>query len=888
MIGERRPTWSIDRIELVYSNPRHNRWQLFQSRHGSTTQPAHTEQAFYREQIQILLDCIHKMLAKALEKSDLNITLAKHYAKTSGSYIRAVDTANKLASNKDILAIIGDKNFLVTEGLPVSSIDKIHEFLKAITNQAFEDEDVPSLNRDEALDLLSILPILKTWDLWGMLLPEWLREGLNHTWPDKGKEFFNRWKSQTFYSARLTFHNNSSDKKSGILDYRVDTELFTSSSDSPARSEMPEQGDFFDFSFSPTDETEKRLYYTYAFFIDTIQKFIAGDPGTVFIICYPLDVHGRRHFLQVYFRLAGHKTKILSTKHLWQSWMSIHQSIFGPAALQIIRETLSQIDIEAFNLTLSQQLQSIALQKGGKRVVDDEELQSLFCEVAPIALPMESICQRVPAKNMYYEWKYKATATIENLLGDAWQASSLRSRYDHIPALIPTLPDLFFKFPRQETGFIEADQLHPLREIFARQLLSRRWRLTRMLNRLPSGPLYDLLIAGYGIDQEDVEKAAAELSSFRKVADRLDLKWRQEILRRIRDRQFLTKKDIPISDVERDSLDKLLSTNLAQWQTKYMTPQQQNNFALVTIYLELTWRKLMSNYPDSQGGLFKHPHTMFHGMLRKGKTPEQIGTAYKVFFQQIIDMEITPSEDTSRVYKRTTEYVGFTDLRNELESGNNISGTAWDKFKMFRNAKFRSDKICQISLKDFGKWSYRHPTKTEEEENDILLEKLAADYGISPGDILYIDYIAHDNGISRGGGVEYIGWSTSGSSSDPVDGKLVHLLWSFQPSSDNNRSEKMGGKKYEVDEKKLSYAIEESSSNLKELGSEKLSDIAKLICYRYLGRFVMLTGNRMLQVQLENTKLRATWIDCISDRFAYYCCIGTARHSCMSKADHHE
>lgn len=292
--------------------------------------------------------------------------------------------------------------------------------------------------RSTLVHLLSALPVLPHWDLWGLCSEQSDKNNGKKTLLSE----LERSISSVVYAAQLKYHSPSitEGESLGLLGYpaRVRVCYAESGQDNQAPIFTTEE-DFFTYCHSPSDKNnEKSLYLAYGMLIDATNIALLGespdkgsdedtkDKGTsqadpnngqndnqmpalseptsqqsgasgdekkesvFFYVAYPITTSlGRRHFWHIWLRPDNPEATL---EQLWTSWWPVHQRLLNwPILHAALASELEQLDI-----AYAQEEIQAEIARGGTAALKDESgkfnVEKLVCTYAYMLFPMRCVC----------------------------------------------------------------------------------------------------------------------------------------------------------------------------------------------------------------------------------------------------------------------------------------------------------------------------------------------------------------------------------------------------------------------------------------------------------------------------------------------------------------
>ncbi|HLH07839.1 MAG TPA: hypothetical protein VKW78_11430 [Terriglobales bacterium] len=369
-----RTKWWIYRFELAYFNPCYKRWALFQENPflPSPDVPPANALIAHRIRVQGVLDSVRKAFEKIprgalfdvipLPKTAAgqNITL-KFDPPEIAQKISDAFGPNPDSTWKPILTEYS--RLLREEGLDLAGSD-LPQLTDDLSNWPVFTARYPSWSREitasSALQLLSTLPILPHWDLWGAFYSEWERPAQKQAEPSL-LQLAGRL-AEPFYVAHLKYlpgpHFPTPHKAVSadptppsvdLLGYEVRLELaYCDLSNSVLSAVRVVEDDYFRHCCNPKGTQEELPYLVYAYLIDNLQraipgKHVEGQTNDLYYMAYPVFTPlGRRHFLDIYVYPEGGQADL---GELWDAWRQLHDLLQWKNLQLILEDELEEIDL---------------------------------------------------------------------------------------------------------------------------------------------------------------------------------------------------------------------------------------------------------------------------------------------------------------------------------------------------------------------------------------------------------------------------------------------------------------------------------------------------------------------------------------------------------------
>jgi hypothetical protein len=439
--------WQIERIELVFYNARHRRWQYFVEDPHSNTDIAADGESLHRRQIRNLLRTIHGILEGLLGQSGGSISIRRPEAALSDT-VHIEQPANV---QREYWALYLDYLSATawSEGLSQMDMDQLGEFTLSY-QPGYEPKT--EVQRNVALNILSLLPILDSWDTWGCLLrthksretagfpgfPPKDLEDLRHICylfdldytPSQDCDVDLR-ASENILGDRIAIQGAVCGWKGSVLTF----------------AEAKNRADFFAPGYctpprKDTDPTrdEEPLYRCYGQLIDPILKHLYGRTlSRQFVIAFPVLAGGKTHFLQLAFSsLLGRP----SLNDLWNSWRSFHNSIWTSEMRFFLREQLLRIQVLAFQTEMRKVLTDKFMATNS---FADRDFKDAFYEAQCSALyhlfPVVSMKSGKKSYGYYPYYYYKYPGGLEIPVGFQWRKAKNDSDQAVSPSTLYMAPE---------------------------------------------------------------------------------------------------------------------------------------------------------------------------------------------------------------------------------------------------------------------------------------------------------------------------------------------------------------------------------------------------------------------------------------------------------------
>jgi hypothetical protein len=399
--------WQIARLELAFFDPHFDRWTLYQKLNGSHVSTLVNTEEIQRSLIQQVLASAEISIRNVAgrirsDRGEINLVsagmnpdfrfcpcvLALHRKQYPAPRVVEGSWGRILQHYIEVLGESGLNKRKALSRFLSESMGSPEEVLKkcpspeclsesSVESAAPSSGDMPqngncrtceySLSFDEGLQLVSILPIQRDWDLFG---------------------YWSKSTNDEFWSARLQIleDNQKRSRSAKILGYDVHLQLGQNGADGPT-----DEGDFFaSLKFFPDKmcNDEYAAYLTYAAFIDELQPRLAprpkGDSPVEYIVAYPIVVYGRTHLLQ--FRLVAENSPDISElHHFWKN--VVDPALKNQNFVGWTTRMLEQVAVEAFQFHAIRELTDAETIP----VFSRKTLADIFCNNVTYLLPVEEV-----------------------------------------------------------------------------------------------------------------------------------------------------------------------------------------------------------------------------------------------------------------------------------------------------------------------------------------------------------------------------------------------------------------------------------------------------------------------------------------------------------------
>jgi hypothetical protein len=475
-------------LELVYFDPEFRRWQLFQeqpdllnSAGGDAKHPID-----HRRTIQKLLQSIRTLFENLpLDEWGIPLQVSTDRIQAGDVTLNITDDQRKQYANclhervisefVDALKASADNdNIWEANSALQNAITGLGRWLRTAQTSAIQ------IGRTAALQMISLLPILPHWDLWGAIRQGW------ETSEEKGipPSPFQRLGElrSPFYSNHFVYqYNGTEDQDLGsrkLLGYTILAEAeFIDLDDRQPGSASIHLRDYFDYACTPGGE-ELAAYQIYALLLDRLQLGLSGQEVDskaenkiehLYYVAWPIFTSlGRRHFLQLYARPIP-DSPAPAAKRLHDAFLQLHQHLSWADLRDILGEELTQVDLDRFHAHIARHGDDIA----AKRYVADEQSEAVLTRLMAgnleLLMPVDA-AQYSHAGNSA-RWSYQSFGETVPL-GFKWIEEDSKS----FKSLPEALGDLSWR-PASLEG--ETPTQHELRKAFRHWLVERQLRALR-------------------------------------------------------------------------------------------------------------------------------------------------------------------------------------------------------------------------------------------------------------------------------------------------------------------------------------------------------------------------------------------------------------------------
>jgi hypothetical protein len=378
------PLWEIDRLELVFFDAEFSRWQLFQEHAGvSSSNEGH------RAHIQDVLRTLRKALThlpdgtpftfakapsdapvtikiKQLEWQRLGPDATVAWSDFVAAVLRSAQKDGLISSQEAPSNCPSSQN--TGNPTPLDIKELLTNGLGTWSATLAAGDVECRITASAARDLISLLPVLPHWDLYGALRHGWL------PFPDTEAPSASLWQAAgqcrtPFYCSRLIYLRGSNAdaalRSKRLLGYSAAVEaMFADLAASDSQPVPIALREYYEYAFYPRDTKETLLYQFYALLLDRLQIALAGPPDQVkpglapsedaqvptleelYYLAYPIfSGLGRRHFLHIYASPRKGSPPVIE---LWTAWEQLHRQLDWRELQHALIDELEQVEATRF------------------------------------------------------------------------------------------------------------------------------------------------------------------------------------------------------------------------------------------------------------------------------------------------------------------------------------------------------------------------------------------------------------------------------------------------------------------------------------------------------------------------------------------------------------
>jgi hypothetical protein len=428
------PEWEIYRFELVYFDPEFRRWQLFQEQPtsgGERDDSSSGDRDDHRQTIQTLLQSIRGLFHLPFESWGIPMRLAPQQSASDSlkltipsaqrEHFRDCLTQPICTAFIRALRSAAQKDGMATPG---SALETALAALETWLPDARAAD--PSVDSVTARQIISLLPVLSHWDLWGAVRCGW--EQGKESIPPSPFQDLGRLRDP-FYASHFVYQFNGSDDKAsrsrGVLGYTALAEAsFVDLRDPQRAPRSIYLRDCFDYVYTPKG-LELHAYRLYALLMDRLQIALSGSDAFssaprqehLYYVSYPIfSSLGRRHFLQVYINPLP-KEPAPTVKHAFDAFEQLHRHLLWSDLHDVLIDELEQVDLARFHQHIDSELGRIQKKRHIPENLRDDTLSGLLAKNLHILFPIEASGHKTT------RWHYVPFKSDELPLGSEWEES---------------------------------------------------------------------------------------------------------------------------------------------------------------------------------------------------------------------------------------------------------------------------------------------------------------------------------------------------------------------------------------------------------------------------------------------------------------------------------
>lgn len=869
--------WQIARLELAFFDPHFDRWTLYQKLNGSHISTLVNTEEIQRSLIQQVLASAEITLSTAAGRirghmGEINLVptgtnpnfyfcpcdLARHRQRYPTPRVVEESWGRILQYYIDVLDESGLSRRKTLSSLLSESIGSPEEVLKKCPcpeclSQSSVESPTPNsgnishndncrtcehnLSFDEGLQLVSILPIQRDWDLFG---------------------YWSKSKNDEFLSARLQILNDSESRSRAarILGYDVHLQLGRNGADSPMN-----EGDFFaSLKFFPDkmQDDEYAAYLTYAAFIDELQPRLAprpdGDSPVEYIVAYPIVVYGRTHLLQ--FRLVAEDSPDISELHrFWEK--KVDPELKNQNLIGWTTRMLEQVAVEAFQFRVIRELTDAETIP----VFSRKTLADIFCNNVTYLLPVEEV---VIAESRI-RWGYRKAN-----FGRRWKICE----YNDNPGAIEEHIRLDEYDIQIQLDSEYASELSPGDKDYLRKfLLQSQWRwLERYAAHMASSRSEIVVATG--------RNQSARFNLAKTVLHRVNRETKF-----VEVATLMGRLDALMGALERkEGLDRDAFSPLFEKQFPSVTPwskeKREKEWSIADLFA-LPRRDLLINMPDECVEVIKAVKEAFTPnwrelMLRILNHPKPTSDKKDTIeWIQVCDWNIPPDSEV-KTLKRSKWFIDFCKL---VEDSATISITDAQIIEMH---KLKADEEAELERPFYELLPFNEKVTWNDAPKSLLdsigvsrngdecidcnlRKNLCAATGITLWDISLLHSAAVSN-TRHAGDIKWFGYHIGNCAENGKKHKSqIELCWRFSKREEN----RIIGEIYSD----LENRIKEIDEGHLGQNAEHIQDIAEIVCHRYCGEFYFSTGTYYIRFHCRDGIVVADEPKelCEHEEPAYYC-----------------
>jgi hypothetical protein len=435
-VADPRPSqWDIYRFEFAFFDLHAQRWQLFQEGLGTS------DGADHRAQIESLLQSLRRAFAAiprgtlfnsvaadgtaAGRETTINLKLEKPAWGTFGD--KAAEHWRKFIG--ELRTNAGDDGLLELPLAGASPEDR--RTLRDVLNELdlwpeklSSDSASSSLPPQAACLLISLLPILRHWDVYGAIRQAWstTRPGPPESlWQECGQMM------EPFYCCHFSYHPDENENAT-LPNQLIYAEAVLSDLAQPElRPVNIALRECFTYVYEPKGE-ELISYRINAFFQDELQRKLAASKSQedenrvesdVYYFAYPIfSGLGRRHFLHVY---ARPELPNATVGGLFEAWRQLHAQLNWPELRNVLVDELGEIDLVRLRHRVFKRLEDISKTENRLDKERDDLVFRLVANQLHLAFPIRCACHNGELGFYDEPSKDKVEVEAERIVGFPWQ-----------------------------------------------------------------------------------------------------------------------------------------------------------------------------------------------------------------------------------------------------------------------------------------------------------------------------------------------------------------------------------------------------------------------------------------------------------------------------------
>jgi hypothetical protein len=414
--------WEIYRFELLYFDPEFQRWQLFQEGRGIQENSVVEIRRDHRIHIQSLLASLRaafkcvpvgtpiqvvpdvgegdKVIAVGLDskgwqwlkeqadRDGVNLALAwsgfvkelRESALRDGLLNRYTTVPQESCSAQPIHRTWEDL------------LDEIHKWAAVLS--APGQKASLKLRASDARTLLSLLPILPHWDLFGAIRHGWEQteaEPPASLWQEVGRL------REPWYCTHVVLPDDKSDPSTAstkIVGHAITVEAVFA--DLAMTDPIPvwlSLQEYFKYAYEPK-AAEQTFYRLYSLFMDRIQLELSSSGQHFYYFAYPVfSSLGRRHFLHVYVRPRQQAATAID---LWNAWRQLHKQLDWEDLRHVLVDELEQTDLARFQRRVMDEIEKISetrrIRDEADELIREQHCASLVANQIHLLFPIRCAC----------------------------------------------------------------------------------------------------------------------------------------------------------------------------------------------------------------------------------------------------------------------------------------------------------------------------------------------------------------------------------------------------------------------------------------------------------------------------------------------------------------